>query len=597
MSTAAAAPRTGYVFGSISDHFWIILCPVFSLAAMYAAWSWIPLSDTQIYALLFAFVVTGHHMPGWLRAFGEPGVYAEHKAKLWVSFLAIPAMIVLPSYYGLGFAALVVVATFDLWHVAMQQHGFGRIYAAKEGDRTAWSAWLDLACVLVWYATVVFWSDSWSHGIASSFRSAGLPWLSQMSIETWWRIKAGLAGASGMLLALYVHRVWRLWRGSRHLAWRKHLLHAAAFGVLAWSYQDPSWYRAQSVQNLFHALQYFFIVWAFSHLSVERNPEEPRAFYRLLFRYRWGLLLYLAAIGLYGWGGWWLGAYSERYPGGRSANRMVQVLGSIGMASLLLHFYVDSFIWKVRSKHVQQALDIEAGGQRAGAVHHVRGALHAVGYFGLPLLVVFWIGHGSRAPVAIETLAQEARLYPRSAQARFLYGVKAMNAGDLSTARRELEAALSLAPRKEGPALFLADLDVAEGRPGEELEHLRAMVRASPTAPAAHQRLGWALVARGLHEEGERSLARAVSVAPGSAEPLLQLARLYLTNLRQPERAVPLLEKALRLDPSSSAAACALAQVRVRLGQREAALDVLLDFLRRNPLDGDARDLLENLKR
>ena len=38
---------------------------------------------------------------------------------------------------ALGEMLIVVVIallTFDLWHVAMQQHGFGRIYAAKAGD-------------------------------------------------------------------------------------------------------------------------------------------------------------------------------------------------------------------------------------------------------------------------------------------------------------------------------------------------------------------------------------------------------------------------------------------------------------------------------
>ena len=33
--------------------------------------------------------------------------------------------------------------------------------------------------------------------------------------------------------------------------------------MLIWTYQFPSWYRAQSVQNLFHASQYFFMVWVY----------------------------------------------------------------------------------------------------------------------------------------------------------------------------------------------------------------------------------------------------------------------------------------------------------------------------------------------
>jgi hypothetical protein len=90
---------------------------------MLAVWNWSRLSDLQIYAILFAFIVTGHHLPGWFRAFGEPAVYQRYRARLWVSLAAVPVLVILPTAYGLGAVALTVAALFDLWHVAMQQHG------------------------------------------------------------------------------------------------------------------------------------------------------------------------------------------------------------------------------------------------------------------------------------------------------------------------------------------------------------------------------------------------------------------------------------------------------------------------------------------
>ena len=385
------SPRSRYLWSPLSDNFWIILCPLVALGLMLGIWRWVPLSDTEVYAVLFAFVVTGHHMPGWLRAFGEPTIYEQHKAKLWVSFLAVPAMIILPTYYGLGFAALVIAACFDLWHVAMQQHGFGRIYAAKDGDVSGRSARIDLACVLIWYAAVVFCSDSWTYGIAASFRSAGLPIFSGLDPEVWRAVKWGLVSTSLLLLVLYLHQAVTLWRNQRQIATRKHLLHGVAFSVMAVSYQDPNWYRAQSVQNLFHALQYFFIVWAFSHLSLKKTSGGAQCFYRALFKFRWGLALYVGAILLYGFGGWSLEGYSGRFPAGEQRQRMVQVLGSIGLASLLLHYYVDSFIWKVRTRHVHQALDLDGAGQettRSTWPNHLGGAVHAVCYFGVPLALI-----------------------------------------------------------------------------------------------------------------------------------------------------------------------------------------------------------------
>lgn len=135
---SAAAARTGaFIAGPISDNLWIILCPVFALLLMEALWKWSGLSDLAIFSILFGLIVTGHHMPGWIRAFGEPEVYRRHKGRLWVSVFAIPALVVLPTAFGLGAVALTIAATFDLWYVAMQQHGFGRIFAAKAGDPRA----------------------------------------------------------------------------------------------------------------------------------------------------------------------------------------------------------------------------------------------------------------------------------------------------------------------------------------------------------------------------------------------------------------------------------------------------------------------------
>ena len=142
----AARSASAYIAGRVPDNIWIILCPVLALLVMQALWKWSGLSDLAIFSILFGLIVTGHHMPGWIRAFGEPEVYRRHKGRLWVSVVAIPALVILPTAFGLGAVALTIAATFDLWHVAMQQHGFGRIYAAKAGDRDRRSARLDLAC-------------------------------------------------------------------------------------------------------------------------------------------------------------------------------------------------------------------------------------------------------------------------------------------------------------------------------------------------------------------------------------------------------------------------------------------------------------------
>jgi hypothetical protein len=334
---SAAASVSAYIAGRVPDNLWIILCPVLALVVMQALWKWSGLSDLAIFSVLFGLIVTGHHMPGWIRAFGEPEVYRRHKGRLWASVFAIPALVILPTAYGLGAVALTIAATFDLWHVAMQQHGFGRIYAAKAGDRERQSARLDLVCALVWYATVVAWSDSWMQAIARAFRKAGLPIFDWLTPASWGATRWMMLGASALLAAAYVANAVRLWRSHRITTPQKHLLHAVAFAVLIWSYQAPSWYRANSVQNLFHAMQYFFMVWIYGNLSIRRDSTRPGSFYRALFGRRTGILLFALLIGLYGLGAIALSSSGYRLTGA-DAERTAQLIGSIGIASLLLHF-------------------------------------------------------------------------------------------------------------------------------------------------------------------------------------------------------------------------------------------------------------------
>jgi hypothetical protein len=276
LEPAAAGPAaSAYIQGRLADNFWIITCPLVALLLLAAVWRYSGYSDLAVYSVLFAFVVTGHHLPGWFRAFGEPTVYRRYRARLWTSVVAIPALIILPTALGLGAVALTVGAAFDLWHVSMQQHGFGRIYSAKAGDTDRNGARLDLACVLTWYGTAVAWSDAWMASIAQVFSRAGIPIFALLTPPAWRAIRLALALASLVLAGIYVARAVRLWREKRISTPHKHLLHLIAFAVVVYSYQFASWYRANSVQNLFHALQYFFMVWIFGHLSIRRDAVAP----------------------------------------------------------------------------------------------------------------------------------------------------------------------------------------------------------------------------------------------------------------------------------------------------------------------------------
>ncbi len=456
-----AAPSP-FILGRLPDNFWIILSPFVALGVMAAAWRWSGLSDMAVFSILFGLIVTGHHMPGWIRAFGEPAVYERHKARLWVSLLAIPVLVVLPAIYGLGVVGLTIAAAFDLWHVAMQQHGFGRIYAAKAGDVARRSARLDLACVLTWYVTVVAWSDSWMEGIARAFRKAGLPIFDLLSRSGWRAIQLALLAISLVLLAAYVANAVAVWKAKRIATPNKHLLHLAAFSVLIWTYQFPSWYRAQSVQNLFHASQYFFMVWIYGNLSIRRDATRPGSLYRLVFQTRRGMLLFAGLVALYGIGAYFLFSSGYRLIGG-DAERTMQVIGSIALdvaaAPLLRGFlHLEGAV----PRRSVPALAIRDGELAATPVAPVSPRAMQFGTRSTPSRIsafpFFW--SSSSAPAAggfpsSRARADCARDGPLPAKRAGPGTTSARRPWRWVTARRrarELSAAFALAPTFEGPA-------------------------------------------------------------------------------------------------------------------------------------------------
>ena len=601
----AALPSPAYIAGRFSDGFWIILCPIFALVLMQALWKWSGLSDLAIFAILFGLVVTGHHMPGWIRAFGEADVYRRHKGRLWVSVFAIPALVILPTAFGLGAVALTVAATFDLWHVAMQQHGFGRIYAAKAGDRLRRSARLDLACALVWYATVVAWSDSWMQAIARAFRKAGIAVFDRLSPEAWGAVRWTMLAAGALLAAAYAANAIRLWREHRISTPQKHVLHLVAFAVLIWSYQDASWYRANSVQNLFHAMQYFFMVWIYGNLSIRRDSTRPGRVYRTLFARRSGVLLFAGLISLYGLGAIALSSSGYRLTGA-DAERTAQLVGSIGIASLLLHFYVDSFIWKVRSKEVRKALAIPEGEAMASAgaesapaaASQWRGAVHALAYFGVPALAIALLGaRGRDVPVERErnSIVREAELFPGSAMALYARAQVALQRGDAVSARRDLETASRLSPSFAGPAKTLAELDAREGRKAAALEHATLAAEADPKDVELRYRLASQLAKEGRLEEAERGYREVIRLRPGFAGAWQGLGVIRKWQGELPA-AIPFFRKAAALDANYSEAHCSLAGALATLGFTNEALAVIARYRERHPADRVAADLERGIR-
>ena len=179
--------------------------------------------------------------------------------------------------------------------------------------------------------------------------------------------------------------------------------------------------------------------------------------------------------------------------------------------------------------------------------------------------------------------------------ARAESGRAALSAGDASAARRELSAALSLAPKFEGPAELLAELDRAEGNRTAEVEHARAAAGAAPRRADLRYGLANALAFEKRLDEAQREYLEAIRLKPDFAGAEENLGVTYKWQGRL-DLAIPHFRRAHRLDPSLSSAACDLAGALATLGRTGDALAILEGYRQRRPDDRVAAELEKDIR-
>jgi Flp pilus assembly protein TadD len=94
-----------------------------------------------------------------------------------------------------------------------------------------------------------------------------------------------------------------------------------------------------------------------------------------------------------------------------------------------------------------------------------------------------------------------AETSPGNANARFAYGTALARAGDVSSAQRELETAVRLAPELAAAQFNLAVLLAEAGRLGEAAARFEAVLRANPRDADARANLVRLLELQGRAEE------------------------------------------------------------------------------------------------
>jgi len=347
LAIARAPSNRGYIAGAWYDNVFFIFSPLIALALG------IGLSFTVLGQEEISFRGREHNLMAW---FVGPFIMAHLVAVVYRShlnraifrryplrFTIIPLVLFLAM--GLSTTALVfvsVAATFwDVYHSGMQTFGLGRIYDARAGNDPHRGRRLDATFNLLIYAGPIAAGATLMDHVEDfgEFAAIGAVFFT--------RIPAQAEGAAGALMwaviafgvpfvAVYLWWYWRMARAGWRVSWQKVALYASTALCSIWAWGFNAFGEAFFIMNLFHALQYFAIVWwreqgtmlrAF-RLSTVKRAAKPVA-----------LTIFLVSVFSYGFMADSLLIRDQWFIAGV-------------MCVAIMHFWYDSFVWSVRRREV-----------------------------------------------------------------------------------------------------------------------------------------------------------------------------------------------------------------------------------------------------
>lgn len=586
---SAAAPSP-WILGPALDSLLFIGAPLLVMAVF------LPLrgvfTSREIAIFLLGFFTFGHHFPTFLRAYGDRDLLERFR---WRFLLAPPLIFAAALWFNTNqlHGLLVFVSLWDIWHVLMQHYGFMRIYDSKAGAVSPVGSWLDWSFSISWYVALIAVSPHYSHSLLDRAYQVGMPVLSAGTVEG---VRTALLGIGALFTFAWVGWHLNQWRQGLPVSWRKMALLGIFLGATWYLYVGlKDFLVGFTVWSAFHCIQYYGIVWVYSHNRVKKQGRVT-GFVRFLFRP--GALLaglYAGLILAYGSINYFAAAVPDQF--------LQRLLIAFIATSNALHYYFDGFIWKIRDSNTRAdlgivdaapasrasvrdwltrtarrmapadkgwvqagvligALAILAGSERARssdaltAAESLAAAAPELGEAQYNLGTVLWAR--GRIEEALAAFEKAAERLPESSKVFNNWGGALYDAGRFEEAVPQLQRALELS-QKEKPSATASPL-----MPGEA-----ASIAARPSV--IEENLGRALARQGKTDEAVGHYRRAIEQDPSSAGARVGLGS-ALASVQQFEQGAEELRRALDIDPRSASAHVNLGGILAHLGQDEEAI-------------------------
>lgn len=335
-----------FIGNKITDHIFVILSPFLALIVVFLFCeprsrngAFLYSTETPYLLPIIAVLMTHSHvLLGFLRSHLNKSIFVMHKFRFTVvPLLVLAFMGFLPgSVVYIGFGA----HYWDEWHSIMQTFGFSRIYDAKMGNNSLTGRKLDMGMSFVVGFLPYLIMESYfpeEQRIELLAEYSYLPanfingYFNLSRVLRWPYIIFGIS-----YLIFYAISFRKLIKEGYIFSTTKLLLYLStgiSTIIVATFYTMAD---SDRFGNIYHALQYFFIVYLSERTNIAELTRIPKNNNKkLLSLYVLVILpffIFLAAL--------------------RQLPSALPIIGAFWLLTTLMHFWYDGFIWSVRRQEI-----------------------------------------------------------------------------------------------------------------------------------------------------------------------------------------------------------------------------------------------------
>lgn len=360
--------QTGYILNRRADTIWFLTLPFWAVAFALTCQQWLPV--VAIAAVGF-WVTIPHQFVTWLRAYGMQEDWNRWKTR----FIFGPLIIFSVAFIGVSWAplSLLLIATFwGYQHALMQQHGLARIYdfKARTGGPTT-PKW-DLTLNWILYSNLILTAPLFSQYIIRELFRFGFP----VSAEGYQFFRICCWSITGAFLVAYSVHVIRCLMQGYALNPIKYLFLFASYFLWYFIAWHTNAFLVQAIAHaLMHGIQYIVIVYFYIERKEAHNQSSDRFVSKLvrpgsvwlflLVCFLYALIYHMLTaqpleeitFGFINFPQFYQASIPEHGMNAMSKSTGYDLFAAMLIeATALIHYYFDSFIWRVRDVKVQEGL-------------------------------------------------------------------------------------------------------------------------------------------------------------------------------------------------------------------------------------------------